>query len=145
MKIQRKRGSNSVTFVFTERTLESQIRAITSFRGNIVRYLNYKVKSPYGGSVPPQDIMVTIKHGYDARTVKKHVGNEKYYDYTYTSNSWNADTQAHPTPVRLLKYVGRLMENFAADQIAKNEVNPNRNYELRDDYRFKSVTLTWIY
>lgn len=145
MRIERKRGTNSVTFVFTERKPENQVAALRSFRGNIIKYLSYKYRSPYGGSVPPEDVVVKIKHGYDPSTVKKNINDDRYYDYTYTANMYTVKTMMKPTPVAVLNYAADIVENFAQDQIEKKEVNPNRNYELRDDYRIKSVTLTWIY
>ena len=145
MKVVRKRGSNSVTFEFGERKVSSIVRALRTFRGNIIRYLSYKMKSPYGGSVPPLDVLIRIRHGYEPATVKKHEGDERYYDYTYTANYWSNDNQTRPTPVAITNYAAGLVENFSDLIIDKREVNPNRNYEVRDDYRIKSLTITWFY
>lgn len=145
MRVIRKRGSNSVTFVFGEKTDENKARALESFRGNIMKYLSYKDKAPEGGSIPPQEVIIRIKHGYPESTVRRNKYSERYYEFTTTANFFVDEKFTKPTPVKLLEHGADIIRDFSSEMIRKSEVNPERNYELRDDYRIFSITYSWVY
>lgn len=141
MKIIRKRGSNSVTFKFGEKTFVNKAIKLLKFRGNIIKWLHYKKKSPRGGSIPPQKVTGLFVLGFSRESRKRY--KEKYGQSLPRSFYRTIVTplDLRLTPVRTLTFFSDSlleMEGKSLDDI-------NVDYEIDEQFFIRELVLTFYW
>lgn len=142
MRARNNRGKNSVTFIFGERSTESKVRKLRSFRGSQIKYLMYKEKTEVGFTKIPKAVNVIFKAGYSRSTryrYKKRTGLElpKYFYQSFLS-----------PPDYVIKPQSVL--DFASDKLAEYDSKYSELIEQEYDedmeiYNVRELTIVFIY
>lgn len=144
MYVQRVRGSNDITFVFTEKSEQSKAKALLNYKGSTFRYLFYKFKNALGFTIPPYEVLIVIEHGYKPNTIKKSDKPYMYNEAT-TADFYVESNNKFPTPMRVLRYGANIIKDLKKHLEEKNETSDKFNYEILSAYKVNSITFVPYY
>lgn len=156
MRAQHKRGSNNLSFIFTEKLLSKMAEKVRSFRGRIIQTLNYRDKvinvmtGRKTASRNPQSIWLKYTIQYTQKDIRKYKRETglKLGKFYYLAEPMVQDY--YVTPVTLMNMVADNILTF--DQKYKHYIEGlkakfkgGEAYELPQNYRLKGVTISYIY